>query len=214
MKVPSVEQAQQYLATARVRNPRGWAEHSLVAAESARAIATRHPALDPDCAHVLGMLHDIGRGAGGKLVADVRHVVDGYRFMLDQGYEDSARICVTHSFPIKQTDAFASRWDCPAEEKQFVQDYLDRVEYGAYDRLIQLCDALSLPSGPCLMEKRLVDVALRHGFNDLTLAKWRAFFALRQEFDEAVGTSIYTLLPGVVENTFGFSAEALAGDKR
>ena len=28
------------------------------------------------------------------------------------------------------------------------------------------------------------------------------------------GTSIYTLLPGVVENTFGFSAEALAGDKR
>ena len=33
-----------------------------------------------------------------------------------------------------------------------------------------------------------MDVALRHGFNDLTLAKWRAFFALRQEFDEAVGT--------------------------
>ena len=64
------------------------------------------------------------------------------------------------------------------------------------------------------MEKRLLNVALRHGFNDLTLAKWRAFFALRQEFDEAVGTSIYTLLPGVVENTFGFSAEALPGDKR
>ena len=40
------------------------------------------------------------------------------------------------------------------------------------------------------------------GVNDLTLAKWRAFFALRQEFDEAVGTSIYTLLPGVVEEHF------------
>jgi hypothetical protein len=52
------------------------------------------------------------------------------------------------------------------------------------------------------MEKRLVDVALRHGFNDLTLAKWRAFLALRQEFDAAAGASIYTLLPGVVENSF------------
>jgi hypothetical protein len=52
------------------------------------------------------------------------------------------------------------------------------------------------------MEKRLVDVALRHGLNDLTLAKWRAFLDLRREFDAAVGASIYTLLAGVVENSF------------
>jgi hypothetical protein len=107
-------------------------------------------------------------------VADVRHILDGYRLMLERGFDDSARICLTHSFPIKLADAFATRWDCPAEEKHFVQDFLDHVEYSAYDRLIQLCDALSLASGPCLMEKRLVDVALRHGLNDLTLAKWRA----------------------------------------
>jgi hypothetical protein len=73
-----------------------------------------------------------------------------------------------------------------------------------YDRLIQLCDALSLPSGFCLIERRLVDVALRRGFNALTLDKWRAYLGLRQEFDQAVGTSIYRLLPGVVEHTFGF----------
>ena len=92
--------------------------------------------------------------------------------------------------------------DCPGEEKQFVQDYLDRIEYTAYDRLVQLCDALALPSGPVLMEKRLVDVALRAGFNDFTLAKWQAFLALRQDFSEAVGISIYELLPDVVDATF------------
>jgi hypothetical protein len=80
------------------------------------------------------------------------------------------------------------------------------VEHTTYDRLIQLCDALALPTGPCLVEKRLVDVAQRHGFNALTLAKWRAYISLEREFSAAVGFSVYTLLPGVVENTFGFSA--------
>jgi hypothetical protein len=152
----------------------------------------------------LGLLHDVGRGAGGPHVADVRHILDGHALLSQQGFPDAARICLTHSFPIKQADAFASPWDCSPEEKQFVQRYLEEVEYTAYDRLIQLCDALSLPAGPCLMEKRLVEVALRYGFNDLTLPKWQAFFALRQEFDQATGTSIYCLLPGVTENTFGF----------
>src|SRR5713101_938173 len=63
MRVPSVQEANRYLAEARLRNPGAWAEHSVVAAEAARAIAARHPALDPACAYVLGLLHDIGRGA-------------------------------------------------------------------------------------------------------------------------------------------------------
>jgi len=203
MKLPSVREAQALLAEGGGRNPGPWVKHSVVAAETARAIAERHPSLDPDAAYVLGLLHDIGRTAGGPPVPDVRHVLDGYRLMLERGFDGCARICLTHSFPIKHADAFASRWDCPAEQKQFVQDYLDRAEYTAYDRLIQLCDALALPSGPVLMEKRLVDVALRLGFNDLTIPKWQAFLALRQEFTDAVGTSIYKLLPGIVENTFG-----------
>jgi hypothetical protein len=136
----------------------------------------------------------------------VRHILDGYRFMLERGYDHCARICLTHSFPIKDADAFASRWDS-LDDKRFVQDYLDQAEYTAYDQLIQLCDALSLPSGPCVIEKRLVDVALRHGFNPLTLAKWRAYLALERAFGEAVGASIYTLLSGVVANTFGFAPD-------
>jgi hypothetical protein len=203
--VPSIAQARAMLAAGGERNPGPWTLHCQVAAETARAIAARVDGLDPDAAYVLGLLHDIGRCSGGPGVADVRHILDGYRLMLERGFGDSARICLTHSFPIKQADAFASAWECPAEDKQFVQDFLDRVDYTAYDRLIQLSDALSLASGACLMEKRLVDVALRHGFNDLTLPKWRAFVAIRQEFDAAVGGSIYSVLPGVVDTTFGIS---------
>jgi HD domain len=208
MAIPSISEAHRLLEAGRARNPGPWAEHSIVAAESARAIAAHHPDLEPDRAYVLALLHDIGRGSGGPGIPDVRHILDGYHSMLEHGYDDSARICLTHSFPIKESDAFASHWAGLVEEKQFVQEYLDRVEYTAYDRLVQLCDAISLSSGPCLMEMRLVDVVRRHGFNSLTLAKWQALFALQQEFGEAIGASIYTVLPGIVDNTFGFTPGA------
>ena len=64
---------------------------------------------------------------------------------------------------------------------------------------------MCLPSGPVMMEKRLLDVTLRYGPNDFTTRKWQAFFDIQEEFEAALGGSIYDLLPGVVENTFGFA---------
>jgi hypothetical protein len=162
--------------------------------------------LDPEVAYVLGLLHDIGRCRTARGVPDVRHVLNGYAQLTELGYEDAARICLTHSFPIKQADAFASPWGDLHAEKAWVQDYLSGIEYTAYDRLIQLCDSLALPQGPVLIEKRFVDVALRHGVNAFTVEKWRAFLAIKEEFDAAVGGSIYDVLPDVVGNTFGSAA--------
>ncbi len=50
-------------------------------------------------------------------------------------------------------------------------DFLAKTEYDDYDRLLQLSDALALPDGLCLIEKRLVDGALRHGVNAFKLPK-------------------------------------------
>jgi hypothetical protein len=207
---PAVDAAERYLAEGAALNSGPWVDHSRVVARAARAIAERDRRLDPERAYVLGLLHDVGRRTGGPGVADVRHLLDGYYYMRAEGFDGVARICLTHSFPppLKSVDAFASRWICPAEERQLVQAFLDGVEYTPYDRLIQLCDTLSLPTGFCLIERRLVDVVLRHGFNALTLDKWRAYLGLREEFDQAVGGSIYRLLPGVVEHTFGFPPPA------
>jgi hypothetical protein len=204
--VPTIKRAQEYVQEAARLNPGAWVKHVEHAAEAARAIAERYPGLDPERAYVLGLLHDIGRRTGGKKIPHARHILDGYAFMLAEGFPAVARICMTHSFPapIKDTAAFSSPWECPPEERRLVQDFLDRVEYDVYDRLIQLCDALAQTSGCCLIEKRLVEVALRHGVNELTVPKWRAYLDLRQQFDDAIGTSVYTVLPGIVENTFGF----------
>jgi len=37
--------------------------------------------------------------------------------------------------------------------------------------------------------------------------KWRAVFQIRDDFERAMGCSVYSLLPGVVENTFGLHKE-------
>lgn len=199
MDIPSTQIAEALLEEAGRLNPGPWVNHSQVVAEAARRIAAPHPQMDPSTAYILGLLHDVGRREGRY---DMRHVLDGYRYLEALGYHDAARVCLTHSFPIKNVHAGAGKWDCPPEEVAFIQSYLDEIEFDVYDRLIQLCDALALPTGVCLIEKRLVDVALRHGFNDYTLEKWKAFLEIKSGFEETLNCSIYHYLPEAIENSF------------
>jgi hypothetical protein len=199
LRIPAIERAEALLAEAYTLNPGPWVEHSRYVARAAQAIAERHPALDGAGAYVLGTLHDIGRRAG---VTGSRHILDGYTFLLAQGYDDAARICLTHSYPFRHAEAIYGDRDWTAEEGRFVAEYLASVTYTPYDRLIQLCDSLALPGGFCLVEKRFVDVVMRYGFNTYTIPKWQATLAVKDEFERAIGCSVYDLLPGVVENTF------------
>ena len=191
MKVPSVEEAKKLIEEAAKLNPGPWIEHNKTAGFCARTIAEKCDDMNPDVAYVMGLLHDIGRREG---IMDMRHIYAGYLFMSFLGYDDSARICLTHSFPYKNIDAYNGQNDCLEEETEYIKNYLDTLEYNDYDRLIQLCDAISFPEGPTYVEKRLVDVVIRRGFNDLTIPKWKAFLELKNYFDEKAGMDIYKLL--------------------
>lgn len=202
MKIPELSEAERLLNEAEAKNPGGWADHARYVALAAKSIAEVHPDLEPETACILGLLHDIGRREG---VTKMRHGLDGYRFLSDLGYEDAARICITHSFVIKDIALHEGRWDCSKEEFDTVEHFLEKTEFNDYDRLLQLCDALAIPSGICLMEKRLVDTTLRGGVNQLTVQKWKAFFDIKSELETTIGTSIYRVMPGIVETTFGFT---------
>ncbi len=191
MKVPSIETASKLVEEAAVLNPGPWIDHNKTAAMSAKCIAEKCEGMDADAAYVMGLLHDIGRREG---IMDMRHIFAGYQFMMSLGYEDSARICLTHSYPYKDVHAYNGQNDCSEEETEFIASFINSVEYNDYDRLIQLCDAISFPDGPTYVEKRLVDVVLRRGFNELTIPKWKAFLELKTYFDEKTGTDIYKLL--------------------
>ena len=199
--VPNIEEAKLILAEGSKLNPGPWTEHSFYVGKAAELIAKEDKELDGDTALVLGMLHDIGRRFG---ITSMRHSIDGYKFATEKGHNLWARICITHSFPYKNIDAVFGKWDCSDEEYRFVKEYLDNIDLSAYDKLIQLCDALALPTGYCLMEKRMLDVAMRHGVNEYTIKKWKATFEIQKYFEERIGKSIYSILPNVVENTFKF----------
>lgn len=90
----------------------------------------------------------------------------------------------------------------PPEDKAFIEAFLKSAVYDDYDLLVQLCDALALPTGFCLLEKRFVDVTIRYGIHPSTIDRWKAVLAIKTHFEEIIGCSIYELLPGVVENSF------------
>lgn len=208
MRIPSREEALALLEEARRLNPTPWADHALNVARAAEAIARRvseadgeahgaEASFDSDTAFVLGVLHDIGRREG---VTRMRHTIDGYRHLTALGFDDAARICLTHSFPmedvkhVKTSAAGPTEWDCADEEREFVNDFLAGIEYDDYDRLIQLCDALALPERVCTLEERFVDVVLRHGFTEYTVPRWRACIALRERFESRMGCSLAEVL--------------------
>lgn len=196
MLTPS--EADKELKIAAQLTPGPWEQHSISVAKNARLIAEKVEGMDCDKAYVMGLMHDIGRRAGIK---GILHIFDGYDYMMSIKQEEIARICLTHSFPIKDVNTFFGKYDCSSEQKEFLAAFLKNSEYDNYDILIQLCDAISLPNGACIMEKRLVDVALRHGLPDFTLDKWKAFMNTKKHFDELCGCNIYTLLPNVLENS-------------
>ncbi|WP_244835008.1 HD domain-containing protein [Clostridium sp. BJN0001] len=195
----SKKEAERELLIAEKLNPGPWVSHSRSVGLNAKLIADKIDKLDSNYAYAMGLLHDIGRRKG---VTSILHTIDGYDYMMSLNQKEIAKICLTHSYPIQDVNTFFGKFDCTEEQKDFLELFIKDTIYDDYDRLIQLCDAISLPNGACIMEKRLIDVSLRHGLPDFTINKWKAFLELKKHFDKLCGCNIYTLLPNVMENSY------------
>ncbi|WP_234123492.1 HD domain-containing protein [Clostridium hydrogenum] len=199
--IPSLEEANLLLEEARSLNPTPWVEHVKYVAMSAKLIAEQTSDMNPETAYILGLLHDIGRRTG--TTSGMRHSIDGYDYLIEKGYDLAAQVCLSHvAFKKNNEVIVVGKWNGTQEQHDFIVEYLSRIEDTDYDKLIKLCDYIALPSGFCLMEKRLVDMAIRGGVNENTLPRWKSTMEIQKYFEGKIGKSIYSLLPGVVENTF------------
>lgn len=198
MQITCME-AETALAEAHGSNPGPWADHSRYVALACRSIARRCPHLDTDAAYIYGLLHDIGRYAG---VTSERHLIDGYRYCMERGWDKAAQICISHAFMVKDISSSIGVFDMLPEDKAFIAEFVKSAVYDDYDYLVQLCDALALPTGFCLLEKRFVDVAIRYGTHPATVDRWKAVLDIKEHFENIIGCSVYELLPGVVESSF------------
>lgn len=191
--------AEAALEEAHTANPGPWADHARYVARACENIAERCPDLDKNEAYIYGLLHDIGRYAG---VTSEKHLIDGYRYCMARGWEKAAQICISHAFMIQDIETSIGVFDMPPEDQEFMGEFVKNAAYDDYDRLVQLCDALALPTGFCLLEKRFVDVAIRYGTHPATVERWKTVLDIKAHFERIIDCSIYDLLPGVVENSF------------
>lgn len=196
---PARETAERELMEAGRMNPGLWIGHSRYVGLACQNIAQLCGNMDPEKAFILGLLHDIGRRAG---VVSERHLLEGYRFCMSKGWDDVAKICITHSFMIQDTKTSIGKWDVSEADFYFMRDFVASAQYDDYDRLVQLGDNLALATGFCLLEKRFVDTTRRYGVNEYTVPRWNAVLKIKEYFEERMGTSVYQVLPGIKESTF------------
>lgn len=193
--LPNRETAEKELALAGVMNPGPWTKHSVNVGVAARNIGEK-AGLDGEKAYILGLLHDIGRRVG--VVNIPRHVYEGYRYTMDKGWEEAAKICMTHSYPLMEKEFDK---ETESEEEARVKEYILGCRCGPYDWLIQLCDSLAADYGFCILEKRFIDVARRYGIWENSVDRWNRTFEIKEYFEDRMGCSIYDVLPDVGRTT-------------
>ena len=185
---PNRQEAHRLLAEAEICNPGPWGDHSRVAAMCAERIAMAS-GMDSEKAYVLGLLHDIGRKYG---IYHIPHVYNGYHYMMELGYGDVARVCLTHSFSTPDFRTYIGKFDLEEEKLLEMKKLLAGMVYDDYDRLIQLCDALAMAEGVVDIETRMLDVKRRYG--DYPQEKWDMNMQLRTYFEVKAGKDIYEIV--------------------
>lgn len=187
--LPTRQEAERILREGGTRNPGPWEGHSRVAAYCAEKIASATPGMDPEKAYILGLLHDIGRRFGTRHLG---HVYDGYAYMQSLGYDEAARVCLSHSFNDGQLESYVGNADTTPEETRVIREALQGMVFDDYDRLIQLCDCLAGSDRVMDAEARMADVKRRYGY--YPQKKWDINLGLLHAFEEKTGQTLYTLL--------------------
>lgn len=185
----SVPIARMLLREAASCNPGPWEQHSGYVAEAAGRIALECEGLDPEKAYILGLLHDIGRRFGTGHLA---HVYDGYKYLHGLGYEDAARIALTHSFNLGRIEDYIGKFDISEEKQEELASLLAAAKQDEYDYLIQLCDSIAKAEGIVSLEERMNDVKSRYGF--YPQEKWDRNMELKGYFEGKMRKSLYQVV--------------------
>lgn len=164
-------------------------DHCRVAAVSAEKIAAECKGMDKDKAYIAGLLHDIGRRFGKSHFG---HIVDGYNYMIELGFDDVAKICLTHSFPVQDIHSYLGNYDVKESILKEFDKKLRNTNYDDYDRLVQLCDSLSMPDGVVSMSERMDDVALRYNGYPENIRKMN--YNLKEYFEKKLNRNIYEVV--------------------
>ncbi len=199
MTYPTRQQAQelwqqtvdQRESTHQERFKKEYIAHTSNVAKCAEVVAAKC-GMDKDKAYVLGLLHDFGKRQKEQETG-VFHAQDGYDEMMRLGYDEVARVCLTHTFIKNPIDR--DNFNHKKEWLDWADDLLKDIEYDDYDKLIQMCDLFAEALSVVSIEARFEGVAKRYGLTQeqKSIATEKAL-QLKQYFDAKCSCNIYDLL--------------------
>lgn len=150
-------------------NTSSWISHILYEGKLAKQLATKL-GVDPNTAQIQGILHDYGR----KVTHSFEHVTKGYEKLVDEGWEDEAISCLTHSFLNGGRCASNEQaeegfyvdengnpsWK-PETEKDDITLFLENYQYSTYDTVLNIADLMATSDGIVSPYDRIQDIATR-----------------------------------------------------
>ena len=157
--------------------------------------------LDGKKAYVLGLVHDIGRRAREHV--GLRHIIEGYNYLKCLGYDEEARVCLTHTFYARNLvipNLTKKNTNLTRNEIDFIADYINKNGFNIYDKILQIADNMGSASGINTIERRRTESMLRYGITDISEKNLQGIFNVQAEIEEKLGASIYYLFPEVTDN--------------
>ena len=182
-----------------------WIKHSICVGDTAKKIAKalfdKGISVDVDKSIALGYIHDIGKKyneQGGVFP----HAINGYSYIKELGYdEEYAGICIKHSFLNNDIDCISNdrdETDKTNPNYNFFKNYISN-EYSLEEKIINLCD-LMCTTKTLTVEKRMIDLLLRHGVFLKTHYHIEETIKLKDYFDNLLGYNLYDLFPEIKDN--------------
>lgn len=178
-----------------------WISHSICVGNAAGIIA-KALNLDEDFAKTLGYIHDIGKKFEYNEAGVFPHAIKGYEYIKSLGYDELyAGICIKHSFLNNDIDCISNDRDETDKKNpnyEFVKEYI-KEEYSIYEKIINLCD-LMCTNKVLTVDKRMMDLLLRHGVFAKTHYHIEQTMRLKEYFDGLLGYNLYDLFPEIKNN--------------
>ena len=166
--------------------------HTKGVATAAQKIAELLPSLNPEKAYILGLLHDYGKKINEK-IEDEFHGKVGYNEMLAMGYNEVAKICLTHTFPEKIFDD--SCFSYPQHWLKWIHNTIENIEYDDYDHLIYLVDKFFEGMSMVTIENRVQGIIKRYKINENQVKYFtEQSLNLKKYFDVKIGQDVYKIL--------------------
>lgn len=172
-------------------NKNRWVKHCIYVGIAAGRIAEKI-GLDADLAVALGYVHDIGRK-----ISHENHTIAGFEYMIEEGYEEEARICLTHSFIDNNIYYTAGGVPEPKDRYDYMNNYLMNTKVNLYDNIIQMCDLFCLETGFTTVEKRMLDISRRKGIYSNSRDHFDKVMELKARLESIMGCSLYDIFPEI-----------------